>query len=527
MKNNAFSPPDYDEIQRRVKNENSGSYWGGYFKPGVFGSTPSQKKSFSGRILPMFDYSLSPADLDFQKSFFPYRDVNKVDLETNQPKFTAWFGVANAYSWFGNKAVSFLSPTTLRFTHGISSGPDVLDPIMEIRKFAKKHEDPAIRALTERVENKKDAKVIIPYPQLRYFFNFYGTAGADRNVKNYVLDVSKKAFEDLCDKLSEWRPSHEKVLDADWSQYLFGDITNPSNGIVVDTVPIPSNPQPFNGFVFTTGSHKSLKGVRQMPVPEEALIKRVQFYGDSSAFKILPAQDIVNFLVEDGAIPYELVNEVCSDFCNVPPQPKRNTFVSEGHIEEAEEDLPFVPDIPTAPAKSYVSQYQEVSSPPAAPPSPPPHSKLFWVSEPGMPTLKMPETEIAEKIKTNQLSVSEASVCLVGESEWKTLKAAGFSSASDNESAPPPPPTRSAPVVSMTPSVAPVVSTKVGYSTETIPSPSSSNASSNEALTAEEVKEKEELEEKFREVGASMHPATLTRMVFLRKKAGCSSAIPE
>lgn len=393
----SFIPTDYSQIQRQIKAEKENSYWGGYFKSGVYGGTPSQKKMFSGRILPAFNYHMSQADSEFQTSWMPYRNADNIDPETNQPVLSAFFAVVAAYSWFGNKQVSFLSPSTLRFTHSVSRGPELIDPVQDIRNFAKKHEDPAIRALIERPENKKDAQIIIPYPQRRYVFNFYGTAGNDRNARNYLIDVSQKGFEDLAGKLSEWRPAHEQILDQKWPNYLYGDITDPSNGVMVDTASIPSNPQPFNGFVFTNGSHKSLKGVRQQPVPHEALVGRYHLYGDNSAFKIMGAQEIVDFLVEDGAIPYHLIEEVCSNYAHVPARPSK-AKVFPGSTEE--EDInSFTPPVPNpfnkqgiaAKAQAVAASHKVDDTPPweapqvmkAPPPTPQPavtQEEKYWVS---------------------------------------------------------------------------------------------------------------------------------------------------
>lgn len=357
----SFIPTDYSQIQRQIKSEKENSYWGGYYKTGVYGVTPTQKKSYSGRILPAFNYTMSQADSEFNTSFAPYRNVDNVDAETNQPVLNAFFAVVAGYTFFGNKNVSFLSPSTLRFTQSISKGPELIDPVQDIRNFAKKHEDPAIRALTERPENKKDAKIVIPYPQRRYVFNFFGTGGIDRNPRNYAIDVSQKAFEDLAGKMSEWRPAHEQTIDPNWPNYLYGDITDPATGIVVETTSIPSTPQPFNGFVFTTGSHKTLKGVRQYPVPTEALSNRYHFYGDNSVFKVMGAQEIVEFLVEDGAIPYHLIEEVCSHYAHVPARPSKAKVFAGSSSSEEDMDS-FTPPVvnpftqTSAAAKPYVPQ---------------------------------------------------------------------------------------------------------------------------------------------------------------------------
>ena len=523
---NPFVPPDYEEIQKRIKNEGGSSYWGGYFKQGIYGATPSQKKSFYGRILPMFDYfNLSPADENFPTSWAPYRDVNKISHETNQPALNSFFGLAYAYSWFGNKSVSFISPSSRRFTEGVTRGHECIDPIMDIRNYAKKHEDKDIRALTEREENKKEAKLILPYPQLRYFFNFYGSSSADRNVRNYVIDVSKKAFEDLATKLSEWRPAHEKVVDPNWDNYLFGDITDPENGLAVETASIPSNPQPFNGFVLASGTHKSLKNVKQVPVPIECLAKRVQFFGPDNGFKIMSAQEIVDFIVEDGSIPYHLIQTVCSDYANVPPQPKRNSTTSFG---DSEEEDAYVPPIPSSAFKPKA--VQPAASPAPAPkkdmPEPvavKPLQDMYWVKVGSSSPVKKPKSEVTDFILNSGADAFSVKVCKVGDSAWASAYDAGFAAPAAEEDLPPPfdedlpPPFED---------VQPAKSFILPKDEPTSAPPSVQVKSKEEAFTPDMKEELEKLESEFLSMNSNMHPQSLVRMTHLRKLSGKASVLP-
>lgn len=507
---NNVTPPNYTELQKNM-GKGGNSYWGGFLKQGVYGATPSQKKSFRGRILPMFDYSLSKADSLFTSSWAPYRDVNNVIADTGQPDFTAFFGVAAAYSWFGNKNVSFLSATTLKYTHGITRGPELCDPVMDIRNYARKHDDPAIRALCEKEENKKDAKTILPFPSIRYFFNFYGTSGVDRTPRNYVIDMPKKAFDDLAAKLSEWRPAHEAVVDENWPNFLYGDITDPETGLMVDTVQIPSVPQPFNGFVLTSGSHKSLRGTQQMPVPKEALLHRSQFYHDESVFKILPVQEIVDFLVDDGAIPYHLVQQICSSYANINPQPKRNTMVSSGSDDEPAPE--YVPRVP--PARTVVA-------PPAPPPPPPTPVKVpvtYWVSVDGNVSADAKSPADARAMVQSYPAISTVLVCEVGTSVWvdpSTLWNVSVALAAP----PPPPPVKAAPPpMPAPPSVQP--SAPPTLATRTKP------AGASEPLTAEEEEELSQLEAAFVANEMGQGHQQLTRLVFLRKRKGKDTALPD
>lgn len=448
-----FIPTDYSDLKTRLKEGNSSSYWGGYYTQNV-GFTPTQKKSFSGRILPSFNYELSTADQDYGISVGPYRNAANVDPETNQPNLSTFFAVVMSYTYFGNGQVSFLSPSTLKYTQGLRRCPETVDPIQDIRNFAKKHNDPAIRALTERSDDTKEGKTIIPYPQTRYVFNVYGTIGADRAYKNYMLDVSHKAFEDLATKLSEWRPPHETVIDPNWPDFLYGDITDPNTGLAVDTVAIPATPQPYNGFIFTTGSHKSLKGTKQIPVPQEALAGRFRMYGPGSIFKVMGAQEIIDFIVSDGAIPYHLVQQVCSPYANIPPEPKKNVTVSSP--AEGDDEIPWAPPVPTVRAAgtspSHAAPYGQPAA--ATPPPPPPAPALppapvqqpsdkFWFTDNG----SSPELRTYAAVKLACTPTTQ--LMKEGDTVWCPPARYGFSCGIVQAATPPPPPPPPAPAPSV------------------------------------------------------------------------------
>lgn len=515
----SFIPTDYSQIQKQLKAEKENSYWGGYFKQGVYGGTPTQKKTYSGRILPAFNYQLSQADSEFQASWMPYRNADNVDPETNQPVLSAFFAVVAAYSWFGNKQVSFLSPATLRFTHSISRGPELIDPVQDIRNYAKKHDDPSIRALTERPENKKDAKIVLPYPQRRYVFNFYGTNGVDRNPRNYLIDVSQKAFEDLSAKLSEWRPAHEQTLDNNWPNYLYGDITDPQNGVMIETISIPSNPQPFNGFVFTSGSHKSLKGVRQQPVPQEAMAGRYHLYGDNSAFKIINAQDIVEFLVEDGAIPYHLIEEVCSNYAHVPPRPSKAKVFAGSHEEEDINSFsppvpnPFSPKaqvVNTSMKPADVLPWESAPAVKAAAPVMPPvvkQEESYWVSVQGnVDDSVYSRSEVQDLINKSPGQVFM--ICEQNSQTWQSPSEANFSVPVVNKPKPPPPP---AAAVSQQPqAVVPPTLPVMPSTPPPVVSVSQANTAVN-PLSSEELQEYKQLKATFD--AGSLPPNDLMKLV--------------
>jgi hypothetical protein len=238
---------------------------------------------------------------------------------------------------------------------------------------------------------------------------------------------------------------HEQTIDPNWPHYLYGDITDPQSGIMVETTSIPSNPQPFNGFVFTTGSHKSLKGVRQYPVPPEALAGRYHLYGDSSAFKIMGAQEIVEFLVEDGAIPYNIIEEVCSNYAHIPARPSKGK-VFPGSVSEEDDIEAYHPPVVNpfvqrpaavqqlAPKPFVAAPAPQQETPPWEMPeglsTPPPAmvapEERFWVSVNGN-TEDEPITRSEVQSLISMHPGSTFMLCGTGTgSAWQTPAEAGF-----------------------------------------------------------------------------------------------------
>jgi hypothetical protein len=217
---------------------------------------------------------------------------------------------------------------------------------------------------------------------------------------------------------------------------------------MVDTVSIPSNPQPFNGFVFTSGSHKSTKGVRQSPVPVEALAGRYHLYGDNSAFKILSAQEIVDFLVEDGSVPYHLIQEVCSNYANVPAQPsKAKVFAGDDNDEENEYMPAMVTPFTNPSTRAYTNNLPKApdSSPPWSAPTPAPipaapaAQKKFWVLANGQ---KYADTTLEEKQVQSIIMGNPEKifmVCAENTTTWMAAIDAGFSVPPKPQQMPAPP----------------------------------------------------------------------------------------
>ena len=454
------------------KGEGSKS-WMDYFVDGVESFTPSAKKTFAGRLLPGFDWSLPMDSPEFKLGVIPYRDASQIDPDTNQAVLNSFFARLPCYSWFGNTDSRFLSPSARKFMMGNFDPSDMWDPVADIRQVAYQSADPAIKNLTKNDPNSKDGPVI-PYPGWKCFFNFYGHDVTNQEWKNAVIIVSNKGGEDLLTKMGEWRPGPEGIIDPNWPDYLFGDITDPARGLLATATQIPSTPQAFGGFVFVPGNHKSANGAQVLSVGPDILRARHNIWSEE-ALKIYSYQELVNFLVEDGAIPYELIQQACGGRASVPAKPtsysSASTAPTAGQptpapvaaapapapVAAAPAPAPTPAPAPVAAAPAPAPAPAPVAAAPAPAPDPVVAEPKFWVTNTATGVCE--STPLAAGVIEHDLAHG-ASYMLMTEDQssgWKSPEELGFAGPpqSPPSAAPAPAPVAAAPTPAPAPAAAP------------------------------------------------------------------------
>ena len=349
--------------------------WMDFFQDGVHSFTPSQKKTFVGRILPGFDWSLPVGTPEFQQGYTPYRDASQIG-EDNQALFNSFFIRVPCYSFFGKASSRFLSPSVRKYMVGDYDPSDMWDPVQDIRNVAVNHSDPTIKALTKKEEGKI-GNPTIPYPGWKCFYNFYGHDISNEDWKNAVVVVPSNGGKDLGEKLSEWRPAQENILDKNWPNYLYGDITDPQTGLTVTAKQIPGTPQSFGGFAIVQGKHKTAQGARPQAVSDEVIAARYNLWSED-ALKVYSYQELVDFMVEDGDVPYELIEQACSGRANVAKKP--TSYKAASTAQEPRNTQPPTSNTQQPPAPA--PPQEQVSTPP--PPAPiDEEEEKFWVSKDG------------------------------------------------------------------------------------------------------------------------------------------------
>lgn len=419
----------------------------GFFQKGVNNIKPSGKHPLQGRILPARDPEMSPSDSAWAASVIPYRDMisGELDPDTQSPAFTGWYANVLGYRFFGRGSEDLLSPQTLKGLVGDSpiSTEDAADPIQDIFNFAAESGNEDWVAMTKKPE-KKNSRSPIPLASKLSLLNMY-VKTSKAGWENAVVVVSRSALENLKLKLCWPTPRSIEPLDPKFPDYLYGDVTAPKTGLLTTITSIELENISVNGFVFATKDF-TLDGAQRMALKDAEQNKILAARYDltsSDTLKILTYQQIVDFLVDDGTIPYELIQQACGDCANVPPSKRQNTTVSAGTrtagrpareevetepeaepvqqrpakggaataplrrnpVDEAEadqisglgEEAPEAPEdeAPPAPEEDEAPPAPEEEAPAAPEPEP---ERIFWVSIDKAVT-KKPESEIVAAIE--------------------------------------------------------------------------------------------------------------------------------
>jgi hypothetical protein len=308
---------------------------GGIFQQGVKAHYPSTKKVTRLRVLPAFDRSLSINDAAFPYSYIPYRDRGiEQDRDTKSPGFTSWYLVVREYTMVGNSKFSFLSPQTLADLGAGAGGIDVRDPMQIIRRYAK--DNLRWKSVHEaKIGTGKQTSDVLPPSKSTAVVNVVlFDERTQQPTEVAVTKLSWTALGDLKDKLSSPRPAGQNAIDgSEWgNEFMMGDITAPLTGLVATMQAGSVGTVTTSVLNFSSEKHR-LVGIGQYPIDpntpigREILSKRYDLFSDKTLKAITP-QEIVDWVVGDGLIPYELIQEALGSQFNIPPAPARATVSS-------------------------------------------------------------------------------------------------------------------------------------------------------------------------------------------------------
>lgn len=323
------------------------SQFGSFVRSGVKIIDAAPKKNLTVRILPAFDMSMSMDDEAFNLGFTSYRNAEIPEDDTNTPGFTDWFFPVQGYTFLGLGKRRFLSPLT-----GTRFYPAGHDPIRDCWKYIDEFvSDPEVKALAHGKtftdasgREKKKPGYLFKKPR---DFVLMNVLLQDEKVQNQwdnaVLVVTHTAMEDFRKELAKMTPRSDKVvITEEWPDYLYGDVTHPEHGPIIRvTEKQIGNYTPAGFWLEQKPKSPATHNMIPMPVTEAQLAGRHRIFDTDNVTNLPPKdeqyQAILDYLIEDGVVPMEVITAACERYARVDPSLRKaeRSFFEEDGAEPA------------------------------------------------------------------------------------------------------------------------------------------------------------------------------------------------
>lgn len=364
----------------------------------------SSTKQITGYILPGFNPALAPFDEARPMSVCPYRDASAIDPETGNPAFSSWFVSVPGYNFYGTGKNTFVSP------RAIGQPDPIFDCRMEVYR-RRKQGDESLMHLVNRPASYKDPHPLPGTVTLTMFNTVCPPTNEkerDQTVKNRVLVLKKAATRKLFTDLDMPRPvSVSTPVDSEWPTFLLGDITNPQHALYFTSATGRLDngteyPALDFGKVMYVDAQTSRVDCHSTQVPDQYLQGRYDLCDVDNVVYIPTYEELVNLLVNEGLVPYELVEAVCADKCaNFPAKPSRAAAP--------------VHSIPAVAPSAYTPVATPMPAP--APAVAPEAEREYWITRNGQ-VESMTESQLKAAVDTG----FRGAVMAKGDSVWQTLQ---------------------------------------------------------------------------------------------------------
>jgi hypothetical protein len=327
----AFKPVSQETAVQNEGGSNSGEL---RFKKGIDYGYLSTKKTYEVRILPALDQSYRKAP-EFMNTVLPYRSETR-DEKTRNQLFNPWAIRIRFYDFYGPSDIAFVSPTMADASQYPGAG---LDPIYDIRNHIRGDDDLKVRFKHLIEREGKTSSIPLPYFRTGWVINALYRERDGREEKPWragLLVVSSLCFGNLCDLLNQKRGAGEDMIgDEKYGAYMLNDVTHPKTGLVA----IAYKTDLMSGgatlstmaFHFTEPSNM-LEGyvpldldtvtVRRQSKDIHPLHARYNLMDPDSLFQEYSYKQVLDWVAEDGRVPYDLMVAACGDYVGYDNVPK-------------------------------------------------------------------------------------------------------------------------------------------------------------------------------------------------------------
>ena len=331
----------------------------GFFHDGVRAIGLNKKTSYQFRILPAFDANrFREIDAEYATSYLPYRDKNLNPDSTNTEGFTPWYYVFRVHHFLGRLNKSFVSPLT-----GHQGSPVGIDPVLDCYMLCKKTD--SLKHLIEKPKNKADGfNSVVTTPRNMPFFNVLVLQ--EKQWVNAVMYCTISAMDDLKGKLALRAGRNDAVISPEWPDYIYGDITHPTQGLLATSrVSKVGTNAIETSCIFFSSRDGVLDGSQTAPVDpatpfgQQTLSGRYNLIDPEKVIKVATYDEILDYIVKDGTIPYAVIVAACQPHCARIPAPPSAARVAAAGAPPADDEIPMEHNVPTfarpaAPTQAFI-----------------------------------------------------------------------------------------------------------------------------------------------------------------------------
>ena len=324
-------------------------------------------------ILPGFNHLLSPHDQARATSYEPYRDA--VDLMDESQKeegdfyphkaFTGWYAAVYGYAYYGKAWSSFVSPGT---PSDYFSG----DPIQEIRQYVRKLDKDGDNTYSSLLKGNPNNNEICWLPNVAnmMIMNIWGGStnpkSKDQDVKNRILVLRNMSVDKLRHDLAQQRPvAIQTPVDPDYPDYMFGDPTNPARAILCKKVAYSTtmtNGMSMTAAALSLGDMIVVGGRPQIQVQHQTISPEMLAgrYELDQVIHVPSYEEIVDLLVEEQGVPYDLIQRVCAPKYNgtFPSNPAVTNVVKAASTPQPQ--TPVSQHVPPAPYANIIDPDDDI-----------------------------------------------------------------------------------------------------------------------------------------------------------------------
>ena len=261
------------------------------------------------RILPSLDLSSSSAE-NFYETVVPYKNPDG--------SLTNWVVMVKGYTFFGQLNTNFLSPATYHMS--AKYPPRGCDPVKDLAAFIKfnaKEMYPGTNTplitddellLINGVEGDIYSKILPQRPRVFALINALVENPTTKIWKAQILVMPEYILENFTQVLKQKTGRNDKIIDPNFEDFLFGDVTSPEYGCV-NEARINNKLKIGNTELCASATNEDLVGYVPMPITKEDLLKRKFLHDADHVLDVKTSQEVLDILCKDPAIPLDTLKK--------------------------------------------------------------------------------------------------------------------------------------------------------------------------------------------------------------------------